>query len=62
MNIEISPNGVRQILLRENMNTMGLRLAKLELLPKSLELPTWADIDNVGTSKSLGNYAVSFPW
>lgn len=33
--IEISPNGVRQIWLREKMNTAVLRLAKLELLPKS---------------------------
>ncbi|MDN3608843.1 ISNCY family transposase [Vibrio ostreicida] len=33
--VEISPNGVRLIWLRENMNTAALRLAKLELLPKS---------------------------
>lgn len=35
MDIEISPAGVRYIWLRENMNTAALRLAKLELLPKS---------------------------
>lgn len=35
MDIQISPNGVRLIWLRENMNTAALRLAKLELLPKS---------------------------
>ncbi len=33
--VEISPAGVRYIWLRENMNTATLRLAKLELLPKS---------------------------
>ncbi|MCH2087113.1 MAG: helix-turn-helix domain-containing protein, partial [Pseudoalteromonas sp.] len=33
--VEISPAGVRYIWLRENMNTAALRLAKLELLPKS---------------------------
>lgn len=33
--VEISPTGVRQIWLREKMNTAALRLAKLELLPKS---------------------------
>lgn len=32
---EISPEGVRYIWLRENMNTAALRLAKLELFPKS---------------------------
>lgn len=35
MDIQISPDGVRLIWLRENMNTAALRLAKLELLPKS---------------------------
>ena len=30
----ISPNGVRYIWLRENMNTAALRLDKVELLPK----------------------------
>jgi transposase len=35
MDIEVSPAGVRYICLRENMNTAALRLAKLELLPKS---------------------------
>lgn len=35
MEIEISPAGVRYIWLREKMNTAALRLAKLELLPKS---------------------------
>jgi len=29
---DISPNGVRDIWLRENMNTMALRLAKMESL------------------------------
>ncbi len=35
LDIEISPAGVRYIWLRENMNTAALRLAKLDLLPKS---------------------------
>jgi transposase len=33
--IEVSPAGVRHIWLRENMNTVALRLSKLELVPKS---------------------------
>ncbi len=32
---KISPNGVRYIWLRENMNTAALRLAKVELSPKN---------------------------
>ena len=31
---EISPSGVRQIWMRENMNTVALRLAKVKLIPK----------------------------
>ncbi len=36
MDIEISPASVRYIWLRENMNKAVLRLAKLELFPKSV--------------------------
>ncbi|EMA9138551.1 hypothetical protein [Vibrio alginolyticus] len=40
----------------------SMRLAKLELLPKSAELPTWNIAASVTTAKSVGNDTVSLPW